>query len=168
MWSPDRQQLTWKPIASALDQLSAPQLDVVRGGHGWLTVIVSDDRLTFTVEFDGPVAYAGVEEMAHALLSPESAELGANLRVANVSAAADDIAARLQEFSGRRAELRHYLLVGVSECIEVICEAEPVIAAHADEAAALAWARRDRRSTADYLPHDLATQIKLVLETSKA
>jgi hypothetical protein len=121
----------WEPLSSEIDGIRSPSIEIVAGGGGRLVVLVSEwrDRVCtriHSVEFDRPEAYCAVEEAMYSIRTNDPPlSQSTYLRAAALSSDLEGLRETRELMSGRRIELRQYLLVGLNECLEVVCVNPP-------------------------------------------
>jgi hypothetical protein len=136
----------WKPLPSPADGIRNPNIAIVDGGGGHLGVVVSEwsDGSCFrahAIEFKRPEAYCSVDEATYSNRSRDpTLDYSAYLQVAALSDDLKELAETRSMMTGREIELKQYLLVGLTECLEVVCSTPPRVslASSYEEARAIA------------------------------
>jgi hypothetical protein len=142
--------VAWASLPSAIDGIEFPNITLADGGGGHLAVIVSqwsEGRCirVHTVEFDHPEAFCAVEEATYSILSEDNPfDLREYLKVAKLDAHLQTLARTREMMVGKAVELNLYLLVGLTECLEVVSSTPPRIVSHASYERALAHAASAR------------------------
>jgi len=137
------------PLPSAIDGIHFPSLEIVDGGSGYLGIVVSEWRegeckRAYALRFY-PEAYCAVDEATYSLRTPDaSIDRTSYLQVAPLSPELSGLAETRSMIVGKNITLKQYLLVGLSECLEVFSEEPPRVTSHATyEAARIHAASRE-------------------------
>jgi hypothetical protein len=140
--------ISWRGLPSSLDGIDGPHVEIWRSDSYALRCLVSEWRNSectrvSSVEFDDPLVVVSVEEMIYSRATSQG-DCGVHYRPTYVKEATESAllaAAAAADLHDR--VLRHFLLVGLSICVEVINSDGPEVKDHPTYDSAKGWALRD-------------------------
>ncbi len=141
--------IEWGGFPSSIDGLDGPNLELIRGDSYAVRCLVSqwsngECIRVSSVEFGDPAAFFSVEEMIYSMAYAECRNGGTYDGVTYIketNKSALKAAVELADYNDR--SVRHFLLVGLSLCMEVVASDGPEVKDHASYEAAMAWAQRE-------------------------
>jgi hypothetical protein len=142
--------IRWRGVPSTIDGIRYPNVDVV--GASLLNKVPvrclvsewsgGECLRVHTVEFPGARVVFSVEEMLYSIINHAddtgSYDGGAYIKEADRSA----LLARLAEDDPMQRQFRHFLLVGLNTCVEIVDTDAPIVRDHEDFESAQRWARK--------------------------
>ncbi len=127
--------IVWKPVTTSMSDISWPALEIVGGGCGGaLQLVVAEwnpdrQRRGWSVRFHSPQAFLAVEEVLYSV-----APHGANNRDVKgeylMEAEQSGFLRAVGSIDPQQRRFRHFLLVGLDTCLEVVDSNEPIIEAY--------------------------------------
>lgn len=147
---PDR-DIFWRGIPSTIDGIRCPNVDVVGASllnkvpvrcvvSGWSE---GECLRVHTVDFPEARIVFSVEEMLYSIINHEddtgNYDGGVYIKETDRSA----LLTRLAEDDPLQRQFRHFLLVGLNTCVEIVDTEAPVVRDHSSYDAAMAWAQSE-------------------------
>ncbi|AAK23704.1 hypothetical protein EIB18_09180 [Caulobacter vibrioides] len=141
--------ICWRGVPSMIDGIRYPNVDVI--GASLLNKVpvrclvsewsAGDCLRVYSVDFPGARVVFAVEEMLYSIINHDDGtgnyDGGVYLKETDRSA----VLARLAEDDPMQRRFRHFLLVGLNTCVEIVDTHEPIVRTHADYESARRWAR---------------------------
>ena len=141
--------IRWRGVPSAIDGIRFPNVDVV--GASLLNrvpvrCLVSEWRdgeclRVHSVDFPSAQAVFAVEEMLYSIINhrEDGGAYDGEVYIKETDRSA--LLSKLSESDPQGRSFRHFLLVGLNTCVEVVDTEAPVVREHSDFATAETWAR---------------------------
>lgn len=143
--------IKWCGLPSSIDGIEGPILELVRGDSYAIRCLVSqwvngECARVSTIEFGDPAAFFSVEEMVYSMAYANRENGGTYdgaIYLKETSQSALKAAVEAADYDHR--SVRHFLLVGLSICMEVVASDDPEIKDHPSYDAAIAWVQREAK-----------------------
>jgi len=141
--------IEWKGLPSSIDGLQGPNLELVRGDSYAVRCVVSEWSdgeclRAGSIEFGDPQAFFVVEEMIYSIAYAGRQDGGGYDGTTYIKEADRSALKTAVEAAGfNEHTVRHFLLAGLSTCMEVIASNAPEVRAHANYDEAMTWTRRE-------------------------
>jgi hypothetical protein len=142
--------IEWGGLASTIDGIQSPSLEVVRADCSNPVRCLVSQWLegaclrVSSVEFNDPQAFFAVEEMLYSIAyAPRQDGGGYDGTVYIKEAKRSALKTALEAVDYNDRSMRHFLLVGLDVCLEVVDTGEPHVKDHPDYDAARAWVMRE-------------------------
>jgi hypothetical protein len=134
----------WKGVATSLDGIQNPNVTVINGDCGGSLVCLVSEWSSgeclrvHSVTFERAAAFLAIEESLFSIVHRPDNGAHYDGSVFLKETVESPLAKRLNEVGLMGSALRHFLLVGLNTCLEVVAASEPNIVQHRSYVDALA------------------------------